>query len=323
MRTNTRYVLLGGGGVLALGLLAGGAAYMQDTLPALVVAQSGPDELRFVPADATVVAYANVREVMLSNFRERLRDVQPDLDGQQEFKDETGIDLENDIDQVVASLSPGGTDQEPNGMVLLSGRFDVPRLEALALLAGTVQEYAGRRLFTRVDDDDSSLSMSFVEAGVLALGSGVMVRRAIDLSTGGEDVTSNERLMRLMSYVRDANNAWAVAEFGGTDALSFLPEQVAAQIPPLTAMAIGGNINGGVSADLTVETRDEQAGQDLRDVALGFIALARMQTTSRPELRSLLDSIQLTGTGTTVTLAFDLPAEILELAFPDSPDEPR
>ena len=54
-----------------------------------------------------------------------------------------------------------------------------------------------------------------------------------------------------------------------------------------------------------------------------FIALARMQTASRPELRSLLDSIQLTGTGTTVTLAFDLPAEILELAFPDSPDEPR
>ena len=149
MKANTRYVLLVGAGVLVVGLMTGGIAYLQGGLQALAVAQSASDELRYVPTNATLVAYANVREVMVSSFRDHLREANPGFDGQDQFQEETGIDLENDIDSVVGALIPSGG--ESLGLVLLNGRFDPERLESLARQhGGHVEEYAGRRLFTQV-----------------------------------------------------------------------------------------------------------------------------------------------------------------------------
>ncbi len=323
MKANTRYVLLVGAGVLVVGLMTGGIAYLQGGFQALAVAQSASDELRYVPTNATLVAYANVREVMVSSFRDHLREVNPDFDGQDQFQEETGIDLENDIDSVVAALIPSGG--ESLGLVLLNGRFDPERLESLARQhGGHVEEHAGRRLFTQVRDGDE-LSMSFVEAGVLALGSAVMVRGAIDMSAGtvADNVTANARLMGLVGQVRGGNNAWAVAEFEGMDATAYVPENLLSQVPPIAAMAVSARVDAGLSAALTVEARDEQSGQDLLAVIQGLVALARLQVASRPDLRGALDSVQLVHVGHSVTLEVDLPPEILDLAVPEPQDLPR
>ena len=323
MKANTRYVLLVGAGALVVGLMTGGIAYLQGGLQALAVAQSASDELRYVPTNATLVAYANVREVMVSSFRDHLREANPGFDGQDQFQEETGIDLENDIDSVVGALIPSGG--ESLGLVLLNGRFDPERLESLARQhGGHVEEYAGRRLFTQVRDGDE-LSMSFVEAGVLALGSAVMVRGAIDMSTGtvADNVTANARLMGLVGQVRGGNNAWAVAEFEGMDATAYVPENLLSQVPPIAAMAVSARVDAGLSAALTVEARDEQSGQDLLAVIQGLVALARLQVASRPDLRGVLDSVQLVHVGHSVTLEVDLPPEILDLAVPEPQDLPR
>ena len=321
MKANTRYVLLAGAGVLVLGLVVGGIAYMQGGFQAL--AQSAPDELRYVPDNATLVAYANVRDVMVSSFRDQLREIGPGFDGQQEFQDQTGIDLETDIDYVVASLVPNGT--EASGLVLLNGRFDPERLESLAREhGGQIEDYSGRRVFTSVGND-TELSMSFVESGVLALGSASMVKGAIDMSAGNaaDNVTANERLMGLMTHLRTGNNAWAVAEFEGMDPTSYIPEEVLSQVPAIAAMAVSGRVNGGLSASLTVEASDEQSGQDLHAVVQGLIALGRLQVGSRPELRGVFDSVQLALAGSSVTLSFALPPEILQLAIPDPQAVPQ
>ena len=75
-----------------------------------------------------------------------------------------------------------------------------------------------------------------------------------------------------------------------------------------------------MSGSLTAEARDEDTGRNLRDLLQGFLALARLQLGSRPELRSLLDSIRLTSAGTNVTLAFDLPADAVLELLPDRSD---
>ena len=82
----------------------------------------------------------------------------------------------------------------------------------------------------------------------------------------------------------------------------------------MTAFAAGGRVNGGVSGTIRAEARDEQAGQSLRDVIQGFIAVARL--SSRPELSGVLDSLQVGGVGTSVSLSFALPPDFLELAMP-------
>ena len=315
MTHQTRYFVLGASGLLVVGLVTGLFAYVNRGA-ALAVSVTERDELAYVPSNASIVAYANVREVMLSDFRERIRQIAPDDVGQAELEQQFGLNIERDIDHVVAFLAPGPDDGRLAGLVLFRGRFDTTGLEAVARGSGaTVSEYAGTRVVSIDAGDVGALAMAFMEPGLVAVGDLGTVHQAIDRGSAGADLTSNEQLMGLLERVDRGSNAWAVGRFGDLSALGFLPDEVSAQLPAVTGFAVGGRVNGGLSGSVTIEGRDEAAGQNLRDVFRGFLALAQMQTTGRTELQAMLDSLQLSGTGTLATLSFWLPSEALEFIF--------
>ena len=320
MTRQTRYFMFGAAGVLVLGLCTGLVAYYGGGLPTLTASVAGPEELQYVPADATVVAYANIRDIMLSDFRRRFRDLKPDGDAQQEFQQRTGINLEGDIDYVVASVNPRSDQDEPGGIVLLRGRFNQVQLEALAQeQGGTVEEYRGTRVWFSQqlrDQGDHAPAGAFLEPGLVALGDEASVRRAIDLPSSGLNVTANDELMALLGRIESGSNAWAVGRFDEPTMQALLPDRVFSQIPAVTRFAAGVRINGGISGTLTADARDDEAGQNLRDVLTGFLALAKMSAGSRPELQPLLDSFQLSGVGPTVTMSFWSPSEVIELLLP-------
>ena len=316
MTTRTRYVLLGGAGVMAVGLAGGLVAWVSSSLPPLV-AQERPDELRYVPPEATILSFANVREVMDSELRRRLRRIQPELDGQREFQERTGIDIERDIEYVVGGLVPDGSD-DTRGIAILAGNFDADRLETLALeQGGAASDYRGSRLITIADE---SVAMAFLEAGVIAIGSETLVRRTIDLPFAGGGVDSNDSLMGLLRHVERGSTAWTIGRLDDPRGGEWLPDEVESQVSQVAAFAAGARVNGGVSGTLTAEARDEETGRNLRDLLQGFLALARLQVGSRPELSGLLDSIRLTAAGTNVTLAFDLPSDAVLELLPDRSD---
>jgi len=315
MTHQTRYFVLGASGLLVVGLVTGLFAYVNRGA-ALAVSVTERDELAYVPSNASIVAYANVREVMLSDFRERIRQIAPDEVGQAELEQQLGLNIERDIDHVVAFLAPGPDDGRLAGLVLFRGRFDTTRLEAVARGGGaTVSEYAGTRVVSIDAGDVGALAMAFMEPGLVAVGDLGTVHQAIDRGSAGADLTSNEQMMGLLERVDRGSNAWAVGRFGDLSSLGFLPDEVSAQIPAVTAFAVSGRVNGGLSGSVTIEGRDEAAGQNLRDVFRGFLALATMQTTGRPELEAMLGSLQLSGTGTLATLSFWLPSEALDFIF--------
>jgi hypothetical protein len=45
----------------------------------------------------------------------------------------------------------------------------------------------------------------------------------------------------------------------------------------------------------------------------GFMALAKMQAGSQPDLQPLVQSLELGGSGKTVALSFSVPAKVFEL----------
>ena len=289
---------------------------MSSSLPSLVLAQERPDELRYVPPEATILSFANVRQVMQSDLRRRLREIQPELDGQREFQERTGIDIERDIDYIVGGLVPDGSN-DTTGVAILAGRFDTERLEALALRhGGTASDYRGRRLITI---DGESAAMAFLESGVIAIGSEDLVKRTVDVPSNG-GVDSNDSLMGLLRHVDRGSTAWTVGRLDNPGGGEWLPDQVESQVSQVEAFAVGARVNGGVSGTLTAEARDEETGRNLRDLLQGLLALARLQIGPRPELRGLLDSIRLTSAGANVTLAFDLPADAVLELLPDRPD---
>jgi hypothetical protein len=137
------------------------------------------------------------------------------------------------------------------------------------------------------------------------------VRAAIDLKNGGRSVTTNDDMMKLVRSL-DAGNAWAVGRFDALASQARLPSGLAAQLLPITWFAASVHVNGGLRGVLRAETRDEASANNLRDVVRGFLALAKLQAGSRPELQTLMQSLDLGGAGTTVALSFSLPVEMFD-----------
>jgi hypothetical protein len=334
MNKRTRFFLLGSALVLAAGLCTGLLAYYGG-LPTLASTESSTlDELKYVPPDAAVVAYANVRDVMSSQFRQSLKGVMPDADkqGQHDFEKETGIDVEKDIHHVVACLSPNGS-SEPSGFVMLRGNFNDGQLETLARGHGAqVEQFNGIRLLRMEDhgnktdmDRDGKPSMhkntphalAFVQPGLLMFGDEAFVKRA--LSSTGPNVTSNSEIMGMISDVQGTSNLWAVGRMEALASNHKLPEQIAAQLPSIKWFSASSRIDGGLSGTLRAEARDDDAAKNLREVVQGFLALAKMQAGAKPEYQSLMQSIQLSGSGRTVALSFQVPSELIQAMSKPAP----
>jgi hypothetical protein len=329
MTSRTRYFVVTSLLVLTVGLGAGLVAYFSGFPTNALTKAGGPDELRFIPRNVTLVAYANVTDVMGSQLREHLRLLVPSQpDGRREFEDKTGINIETDIDRIVACVAPrldGSSSIPGTGFILARGRFNDVKIEALMREHGaTVEDYKGVRLIvapreSHPDPADSTqtrngedFSLAFIESGLVALGSTPLVRNAVDLRAGGDNVTANEELMHLVEQL-ESGNVWAVGRFDALTAQAKLPGDLASRLPAITWFSASGLLNGGISGVLRAEARDEIAAENLRDVIRGFIALAKMQSGSRPEILASVQSLQLGGTGKTVALSFDVPEAVFEL----------
>jgi hypothetical protein len=156
-----------------------------------------------------------------------------------------------------------------------------------------------------------SLSLAFLEPGLAAVGSTELVRHAVDLKDGGESVTANDEMMKLVRAL-DEGNVWAVGRFDVLSAQAKLPPAVARQLPTINWFSATGQVNDGIRAMLRAETRDEQSAADLRGVLAGIASLGRLQAGSGQAVQMLAQSVEIGGTGATVSLSFDVPAELFD-----------
>ena len=269
---------------------------------------------------------------MDSELRLRLKQAMPGHEqGQKEFFDHTGIDIERDIDYVVAAMTPGATETGAP-LVVARGRFNDTQLETLAREhGGQVEDYKGKRLVVATPKVDAteiehhgfkggSIVLAFLEPGLIAIGELGAVKAAIDAQMSSQSITANNEMMELVGEIGRSNNAWAVGRFEAiaqqTKLAENLPAQAAAQLNLIKWFAAAGHINGGVSGTLRAEARDDEAAQELRKGVDGLLALARLAGGADPKAAALLQSLQLTGTGKSVVLSFTVPAELLDMALP-------
>jgi hypothetical protein len=315
MSTKTRYFVAISGAILAIGLGTGLVASYMGLPVSVFSSAAGPDELQYVPADAAVVAYADIRDVMNSEFRQRFKDVGPTADQKNEFEEKTGLNLEQDIDSVVVAVGGNVVNDRAKGFLVLGkGRYEAARLEALALEHGAeVSDYQGKRLITHRDGADQDvMAVGFVEADLVAFGSLDMVQKSIDARRENRNIVSNNDMMKLVNELDNAN-AWAVGRFDAIADKANLPSEVRSAMPAITWFSAAGHINGGVSGEFKAEAKDEEAAKNLRDVLGGFLAMARMQAANKPALQQLADSLIVSGDGKNVALSFSIPTEVLDV----------
>ena len=270
------------------------------------------EDLAYVPADSTVVAYANVRDIMNSEFRQKLREVVPSAtgEGRNEFFDETGIDLERDVTSVMVAFS-GKVDTlkanpEKNVIVLVRGVFNPPVIAASASQRGaTIGDYKGKQVISK---DDAGVA--FLEPGLAVVGSQTALRSAIDAHSGANMAAGGE-IFRLVNAVDPNANAWAVGRLDDVQKVAELPEPIKAQMPAVQWFSLAGRVDSGVSGTIKAEARDDQAAENLRAVVNGALALARLQLGRDVKLDAIINSLQLSGTGKSVGLSFNLTSDVL------------
>jgi hypothetical protein len=310
------------GAILAVGLGTGLVASYMGLPVSVFSSAAGPEELQYVPAEAAVVAYANVRDVMNSQFRQRFKSLEPSQDDKNQFEERTGLNLETDVDSVVAAIMPkDGMANNPAGsfLILARARYQASRLETLAIEHGAqVTEYNGKRIITHheenaaADVNHDDMAFGFIESDLVAFGSLNTVKASIDAHASNRNIVSNNEMMKLVNEIDNAN-AWAVGKFDAIASKAGLPTEIAAALPAITWFSAAGHINGGVSGTFKAEAKDEATAKNLRDIMGGFLAMAKMQAGNKPGMQQLADSLVISGEGNTVALAFSIPSELLDM----------
>src|SRR5687767_7270006 len=139
MTKKTRTFVLAAAAVLFVGLAGGLIAYLAYNRVA-VFGGGLPAEMRYVPADVALVAFADVNAVMNSELR---RALMPSIDpesrkGRQMMNDFAGVDVEKQVNRVVAYVEPytppdpqsQAKPEIPRTLVMVQGTFEPARIEA-------------------------------------------------------------------------------------------------------------------------------------------------------------------------------------------------
>jgi hypothetical protein len=328
MNKRTRYFAVGSVAIVVVGLCTGLVAFYNGGLT-LTSSSQGPAEMAYLPADATGVAYANVRDVMNSEFRQKLGEAIPTGEERDEFMKETGIDIERDIDTVVAAVSAN----KDVAVVLVRGRFNELQIESLVRQGGgEVEQYQGIRVVTAgrqvqqgmLDGANGDMprdvavhagtpSVAFLETGLLAIGEKAAVKAAIDSKTSGQNATANAELMKYVNEIRAGQSVWAVGRFEDLQKQAEIPDQIKQHLPAVKWFAVTGLVNGGISGSVRAETSDDAAAENLRDVIRGGLAMGRLVSGQDPKFQLLMDSLQMSGTGKTVSLSFAISPEMVDV----------
>jgi len=335
MTRRTRWFLVGSALIVVAGLCTGLVAYYNGGLPVFGPGP-GPSELSYIPETTAVVAFANVGEIMKSDLRKRLQAVLPTGQGKDQLQAETGVDLEHDIDTVVAGFGrvepsgtagSSGTSDKPSPVapnaaestiVLIRGHFDQPRIEGvLKEHGGTTEDYKGKHLFEEGGTSSWSKgpgAVAFLEPGLIALGSVDAVRLAIDTRDSGRSVRKDAEVMKFVADVDPASNAWVTGRLDAVTKDANVPAVAREHLAAVQRFSLSARVDGGLTGVLRAEARDDQSGEDLRSVVRGGLAAARLMGGQNAKLDVAINSLQLSGSGKELALSFTMPPDILDIA---------
>jgi hypothetical protein len=325
--TRSRLVVISSLAVVGLGVAGAlGALYLD---PARAAVGPLPPEGLALPADTRFVMGFDVHRFVASPFYARFGKGQghsrPPAFG--ELEEKTGLNPERDVDRIVVAGRAATKGQE-GGLLIVSGRFDRTKLSRAIeteTRGVTAKNHEGTTIYLfREGAASGARAAAFLDDDTLVLGSAESVEATVTNHARGEaPLRSNAGLMALLETVKPGATFWAV---GDQSVLSRLPLRIpapggegAVSIPPLKSVVVTGELDPLVALEMTGEASDAKAAQNLADVVRGFVALASLQASQRPELKELASAVSVTTEATRVHVNLRLPYELLDSLQPRRP----
>jgi hypothetical protein len=321
--TRSRSVVFASMLVVGVGVAAGlGALYLDPARAAV-----GPLEAEALalPADSRFVIGLDVQKFVSSPFYARFADgegqARPDAFAEIEAK--LGLDPERDLDRVViAGRDPSGMKKDP-GVALITGRFDRYKLGRAAeeKPGVTTKNHQGTSMYLYNEEKKGATAVAFLDDTTLALGSQSAVEAVIEnRANGSAGLRANKALVALIETVRPGSTFWMA---GDQSILARMPTSMPGgaggtgmQLPSLRSMVVTGDLDPVVVLQITGETADAAAAQNLADIVRGLVAMASLQAQQKPELKQLASAVSVTTQEHRVQVNARFPYELLDTLQP-------
>jgi hypothetical protein len=301
-----------GASILALTLGWAGTA----TIPAATIR---PDEsiLKYFPAETKGVAFVDVAALRSAPLVQsvlnqgRFQSLPPAVN---DFEESTGFDVRRDLEHVTV-----GTISARERLIVAEAHYDRFKAEQYAKDKGAAAEtYLGRQIYHNGDG-----AVTFLD-NVILFGTGDAVKQGLDRITypGGVQISSD--LLDAIRTIEAGNQVWAVGNAVELNLPAGLPQTPALQI--LQSVRRGTyqmRVDRDIHARALVDFTDANTATNLADMARGLIAMAKMQVAKQQaELVQVLDGIQVSSSGSSVTAQIEEPGDLL-MKFPPTIERAR
>ena len=224
----------------------------------------------------------------------------------QQFVDETGVNPQTDIDKVtVAKL--GGSD----AIVVVQGRIDKLKIDQLLREKGKQADaYLGQTIYY---DKDGAVALL---DNVVVAGQVDAVKKALDQVQIPGSAPLRSDLMTAIQTIDAGNQVWAVGDFSisdlGTAGIRG-PAPVLEMLRSLQSGTYQMRVDNDVHARATCTFADQNSAKNVADLAKGALAVAKLQIAKQqPDLLQVLDGIQVSSSGTTMTVTISESGDLLK-----------
>ena len=292
-------------------------------LPLGAFAAADPALLQMIPSDAQAVSGLQVMHAKNSPFGQYLLAQLPLNDAQlDDFIAQTGFDPRQDVSEIViASNSKPNT---PNNRWILAahGTFNAAKITAAAQAnGGEPATYQGIKLVTHTARKGSELTTAFgfLDANTALAGDLASVQAAIDRKQS--NAPADSALLNKVQEVSANNDLWFVTRAPLSNFAGQIPDPNLSGAMQGNMLAAVNQTSGGVSFGdkVTISaqavTRSAKDAQALVDVVRFFAGLAQLNRQNSPALgqaATLLDGLETSTSGNTMTLSLAIPEQQLE-----------
>jgi hypothetical protein len=317
--TRSRLVVIVSMLVVAGGIVAALGARVVEPARAAV----GPLPAQALPllTDARFVMGLDVQRFAASGFHKRYAtDASARPDAFRELEAKTGLDPERDIDQIyVAGGAPGAA----RGVALVVGRFDRDRI-ARAIETEkkdvTWKSHEGTIVYVFGEGSRSPGALAFLDDQSILLGAEKAVVATISLRSGAP-APANGAISELLGRVRPGSTFWMV---GDQALLESLPRTMpgggasspSIALPALKSLVVNGDLDPVVALTVTGDALDAAAARSLADIVRGFVGLASLQASQKPELAQLRSAVTVSTEESRVLVNARLPYDLLDALAP-------
>jgi len=239
----------------------------------------------------------------------------------QDFKRQTGIDLQKDLYASVLAIYGDFESKNPEIAGILNMKYDEGKLLAVLREKQVIlsqEDYRGRAVYALKGEEEGKqkdMRLAFLNKANIAFGSPLSVKKVIDLDLkGGQSVLKSAALMKHVEKLNKNGMFWL--------AVGNIPDKMKQQtgggMMPVDLSkaeaftAFADFRNKTLSGELRLISHNAEGNKQIADMLNGLKSLGAMGAAKEPELGELLNGIQLSSEADHVKLTFSLSEELMD-----------